>query len=137
MLSTNTKLKEKLYDLNEKHESLLKNFDTLQKNCKSRKKTFECSVCDKVFESMVDFKTHKETHGKSNEVFQCDECGKVANEEWKMSAHRKLHENFVCTLCGRTFKYLDMKNKHTKIANENLQIFCHFFNNKKSCPFSE
>ena len=133
----NTKLKEELSDLNLKHESLLKNFETIQKNCESRKKTFKCSTCDNIFESMVDFKALREKHGKTNKVLQCDVCGKVVNEEWKMSAHRKIHENFECTVCGKSFKYLEMKNKHTKIAHENLQIFCHFFNNKKLCPFSK
>ena len=133
----NSKLKEELSDIRLKHESLLQNFETLKKNSETRRKTFKCNKCDNSFESMVDLKAHKDTHGKSGEKFECDMCGKVVNEEWKMCAHRKIHEKFDCTVCGKHFKYLDTKLKHTKIAHENLQIFCHFFNNEKLCPFSK
>ena len=35
------------------------------------------------------------------------------------------------------FRYIDTKIKHVKRHHENLRIYCHYFNNKKTCPHGD
>ena len=49
----------------------------------------------------------------------------------------KNHVKFQCDQCSKTFKYLDVKNKHNQISHGNLKLYCHFYNNMKTCPFEE
>ena len=99
--------------------------------------TFECNKCDEIFVTNEEFKDHREAHVTNNPTIQCDVCGKIVNEEWKMRAHRKMHADHECSVCEKKFKYQETKSKHMRIAHENLKLFCHFFNNKKTCPFSK
>ena len=54
---------------------------------------------------------HMKIHNVSEE-HECDICGKRFILEWRLKMHRKAH---------------DMTD----------QKYCHFFNNKKSCPYEE
>ena len=54
-----------------------------------------------------------------------------------MSAHIKKHDKHKCELCDRTFKYLDIKKKHILVSHEGVKLYCHFFNNEKTCPYDE
>ena len=54
-----------------------------------------------------------------------------------MKPHLKTHKKFQCDQCGKSFKYLELLTKHTKIDHENCKLYCHYFNNKKVCPFIE
>ena len=49
----------------------------------------------------------------------------------------KKHKEYKCEQCSKTFPYLNIKNKHIQISHENLKLYCHFYNNKKICPFDE
>ena len=68
-------------------------------------------------------------------MYHCDECEKVLNEEWKLNAHKKKHKNFKCNQCSKSLKTEDIMEKHVYISNENMKIYCHFFNNEKTCPY--
>ena len=68
-------------------------------------------------------------------MFQCDECERNFKEEWKLNAHIKSHEKYSCDHCDKRFKFQDIRDKHVKIAHESLKIYCHYFNNSKTCPF--
>ena len=52
-----------------------------------------------------------------------------------MHAHKKNHSTFKCNICEKTFKCQEVMEKHAKIAHEKMKIYCHFFNNKKICPY--
>ena len=127
----NCKLKEEVSDLKIKHETLQENVDIFQKKTESN---YKCNKCERSKETIH---AHKETHEMSNEKLQCDVYGKVVNKEWKISAHRKIHADYGCSVCEKTFKYQEIKSKHMRIAHENLKLFCHFFNNNKTCPYSK
>ena len=71
------------------------------------------------------------------QVFKCDQCTKEFNEEWKMKAHTKKHKRYQCEQCEKTFEYLDIKKKYVLIYHENNKLYCHFFNNGKTCPYAE
>jgi hypothetical protein len=72
-------------------------------------------MCDVAFESQTDLKKQKDDHKINNEINHCDECEKVFNEEWKLSAHKKTHKNFKCNQCTKTFKTEDIMEKHIRI----------------------
>ena len=82
-------------------------------------------------------KSQQNEHQSQTKVFKCDHCDKEFNEKWKMSAHVKKHEKYECEQCDRTFKYLDIKKKHILVSHENVKLYCHFFNNERTCPFDE
>ena len=58
-------------------------------------------------------------------------------EEWMLSAHMKTHEQYRCEQCDKTFKHLDIKKKHVLIQHENAKLYCHFYNNQKTCPYED
>jgi hypothetical protein len=54
-----------------------------------------------------------------------------------MNAHMKTHNNYNCGQCDKSFKNVELLEKHSKITHENLKIYCHYYNNSKTCPFKE
>ena len=52
-----------------------------------------------------------------------------------MKAHVKTHKKYECDHCSKTFKYQELKEKHTQISHENVKIYCYYYNNKKICPY--
>ena len=82
-------------------------------------------------------KKHKSNKRSDIEIFKCLECNKEFNEEWKMSAHLKLHQKYKCDQCEKTFKYLDVKTKHVQVKHQNAKLYCHYFNNRKTCPYED
>ena len=65
------------------------------------------------------------------------ECDKSFREEWKINAHTKVHKKYPCDQCSKTFQYESIKQKHIKIAHENLKLYCYFYNNNQQCPNGE
>ena len=82
-------------------------------------------------------KKHENDKDSKTRVFKCDHCDSEFKEKWKMNAHLKKHEKHKCEQCEKSFKYLDLKKKHILISHENVKLYCHFFNNDKTCPFDE
>ena len=127
-------LKTNFASLSEKYEILEKKYDECRINTKT---TFKCNNCDEVFVSLGDLKKHRKRHNSNQVMFQCDECERNFKEEWKLNAHIKSHEKYSCDHCDKRFKFQDIRDKHVKIAHESLKIYCHFFNNGKTCPFND
>ena len=67
------------------------------------------------------------------QTIKCDNCEKDFVEKWKITAHLKTYKKNQCEVCGKTFKYEELKQKHMLISNENFKMYCHFFNNDKPC----
>ena len=140
--SDNALLKEELSNVKNKLAELSKKYENLQN--KERATTFvernislRCQKCDKSFESLTDLKDHKNEHRVNGDIFKCDQCDTEFNEECKLFAHVKSHKEYACEQCSKTFPYLNTKNKHIRIRHENIKLYCHFYNNKKTCPFDE
>ena len=49
----------------------------------------------------------------------------------------KTHKKFNCEQCEKSFRYLDIKKKHVLIQHENVKLYCHYYNNQKTCPFDD
>ena len=135
----NSALKEELSEVNNKLSKISEKYENLQKSTKPEKigQSLECLQCAKKFKSVKDLKKHKEKHKLQNEMYPCSECEKEFDEEWKMRAHKKNHTKFKCDICEKTFKCQEVMEKHVKIAHEKMKIYCHFFNNKKICPYDK
>ena len=137
----NSSLKDEVKNLKIKNSTLTEQYETLKAKCSQenvmKNINFKCSNCDKSFKTYKDFKKHKSEHEVNNEVYECSQCDKTFNEDWKMNAHIKTHKKFKCDKCDKSFKFLELLTKHIKISHENVKLYCHFFNNKKVCPFKE
>ena len=73
----------------------------------------ECKQCHKKFVTSSLLEHHmKDEHG-TIQKYQCDECGKTFHFKWRLENHTKMHN-------------IETKDKIRK---------CHYFNNKKNCPF--
>ena len=75
-----------------------------------RKNSKSCNICDKILEQNCDYEKHMEEH-QIEKKYKCDKCGKMFHLEWRL-------------------------RKHITIHDENGK-YCHYFNNRKQCPFEE
>ena len=136
----NVALKEEFSDVTVKFTKLYEKYEVLQKqsNKEDRREEiiFKCDVCDLVFGNLSELRKHKNLH-KGVEKFGCCVCCQEFDEEWKMEAHKKKHKLFACDQCGKQFKVMDIMEKHKKIVHEKCQLYCHYFNNMKVCPFDK
>ena len=136
-------MREDFEDMKKKFDVLADKYATLEKKYEeclmSRKNTaFKCNSCDNELENKKDLQRHRKNHHLTNGSLQCAVCDKLFDLEWKLNAHMKNHKKkYSCDYCEKTFRYEDTKDKHTKITHENLKLFCHYFNNKKDCPFND
>ena len=74
--------------------------------------SLKCNLCEKSFHRYSDLENHIETNHDRHQVFQCDQCEKNFILKWRLRKHMQLHtEN-------------NIKN-------------CHYFNNRKKCPFEK
>ena len=71
-----------------------------------------CTLCNEIFNRIVDLEKHIQCSHENREVFQCDQCGKAFTLRWRLKKHTSLH------------------------GNKEIRA-CHYFNNKKECPFEE
>ena len=130
----NNEIKKELSDVKNHYSNLLEEYRTLESKTTS---SFKCSRCEKSLESFQIVNKPQEDHDFTKEIFECDHCEKEFNENWKLNAHLKVCKVKRCDVCDKTFKYTDLLKKHKLIAHENFKIYCHFFNNGKSCPNRE
>ena len=61
----------------------------------------------------------------------------LGREKWKMRAHEKKHKKYQCDKCDRSFEYQYIFKKHKLVNHEDTKLYCHFFNNKQTCPYND
>ena len=130
----NNEIKKELSDVKNHYTNLLQEYRSLEAKTTSSSK---CSIYEKSLESFEIVKEPQENHDLTKEIFKCDHCERDFNEKWKLNAHLKVCKVKKCDVCDKTFKYTDLLKKHKLIAHENFKLYCHFFNNEKSCPNKE
>ena len=67
-------------------------------------------------------KNHKKTHNLSNGTFECVNCGKMFNEEWKLNAHLKIHQDYSSYQCDKKFKKEEIKEEYVEVAHGKIKI---------------
>ena len=48
-----------------------------------------------------------------------------------------MHVKFECDECEKVFRYEAILEKHKEAAHEEFQLFCHYYNNDKDCPYDD
>lgn len=94
-----------------------------------------CTDCDKKLDDGNFLK--KQKNRSSFGVYKCDQCNKEFDQGWKLSAHEKKHKRYQCDKCENCYEYLDILKKHKLVSHENTKLYCHFYNNEKTCPYDE
>ena len=69
-----------------------------------------CITCNQNFEESAMFKEHMIAMHKIEKQYKCDQCDSAFVVEWRLQKHRKNHQRTVVRKC-------------------------HYFNNRKECPF--
>ena len=70
----------------------------------------KCKICEEIFDKNCELEVHiKESHPEK-EHFDCDQCDSKFILKWRLKKHQEMHTQSVTTKC-------------------------HYFNNKKKCPF--
>ena len=127
----NNEIKKELSDVKNHYANLLEEYRCLEVKTIS---DFQCNKCEKNLEKVTN---PQEDHSSALKIFKCDHCEKDFNEKWKLNAHSKTCRMKKCDVCDKTFKYEDLRKKHMLITHENFKIYCHFYNNEKTCPYNE
>ena len=48
-----------------------------------------------------------------------------------------MHAKFECDECDKVFRYEAVLERHKEAAHEDIQLFCHYYNNDKECPYDD
>ena len=56
--------------------------------------------------------------------------------KWKLKKMKKCKKKYACYVCKSEFVFKWRMQKHIKDHNAAVIKTCQFFNNKKTCPFS-
>ena len=124
----NSELKQKLINVTSNFEKLSQEHKSLKTELiqEREKGKNRCNKCDKISENGKNLKKHMNDRRSTVGLFKCDQCTKVFNDEWKLSAHNKKHEKYQCDQCEKSFDYIDIKRKHILISHQNVKLYCHF-----------
>ena len=97
----------------------------------------ECTLCDNAFGSRKSLKVHiASNHKKKITCKSCDETF-VKNSDFELHV-KGMHastEKFECEKCDKSFVLKWRLRKHQEIHDSSSVKKCHYFNNKKFCPF--
>ena len=122
-------------------DNLVKKYGSLEKKYAkslSKKKMFKCNQCDEELENVEELKKHKEEHSANQDKFQCEECLKSFEGESQLESHvKRVHKKYECDECDKVFNFEIVLERHKETVHEDIELFCHFFNNKKECPHDE
>ncbi|KFB38378.1 hypothetical protein ZHAS_00005732 [Anopheles sinensis] len=86
-------------------------------------KPYRCEVCDRSFRHSAMYRRHLLTHSDTGSSHSCELCKKSFKMARYLQAHMLTHSserNFICGICGNTYKTKGELKKHTqsKHANE-------------------
>ena len=134
-------LNEEFNQLKDKINILMNKYSELEKQLRiNSKANFKCSKCNDYFESMDNFQKHKEKSencDSSMYPYQCEKCELLFTSEKQLSIHQKKHGQFECEKCEKVFTFEGVLERHITAVHGEKKIYCHYYNNKKECPFKE
>ena len=71
------------------------------------KKTLKCTYCSYVADNKIDMLEHKR-----KEHLTCSICLKVFTSLFRLNAHKRTHQSYLCQFCGESFKNVDLLKTH-------------------------
>jgi len=106
--------------------------------------SFRCCKCDAEFKTKGKLKKHYRISHSFVEIKDkhCKYCDKRFQENYELEVHMKSHseaETYRCDQCDKTFVLKWRQKQHVKghESRQESKVFCHYFNNRKVCPFEE
>ena len=98
----------------------------------------KCKVCDNSLESKKALKMHlKSEHAQ---VVKCKSCEESFERKCDLEEHNaekpEIKGNYSCDKCEKVFVLKWRRNKHRE-SHDKPSKKCHYFNNKKTCPFEK
>ena len=99
------------------------------------RKEFKCKKCDFSSLSSISFKKHLVAQHQTK--IECAHCDKTFLHNHELETHieeHKIQKSFSCEVCQKDF-YLQWRLEKHKNMHEETTKLCHFFTNKKLCPF--
>ena len=115
----------------------LSEYSKQSQKLKTKKETFHCDSCSKLFVSMASLETHKRTH---HSLIVCDVCGKQFSQKANLLKHKLIHMNkkpFPCQTCNKAFRQKANLQRHEMIHNkERKSVNCEVCQKSFRCLWS-
>ena len=99
---------------------------------------YACKLCECMFKRNNELKVHmREKHKRE---IKCNVCSELFNFIFELEHHLKKHQEvktYKCEICDKTFCMKWRLKKHQEAHDKTDLKFCHYFNNKKVCPYDD
>jgi len=109
-------VKQQQYKCNECEESFSYMNELTKHKKQAHKKTFCCSVCNKVFKTNVILQNHMKVHSETRKDYKCNSCEKSFTTKYNLNKHIKVKhdkvQEFTCSVCSKSYAHKKSLDKH-------------------------
>ena len=98
------------------------------KKYRGKTKTYQCSICDKKYNTLCDMKRHTVVH-KDERSYQCEHCPSMFKLKQSLIRHTTIFHDptwkgFKCSFCGKQFRDISSGKMHEQKHIENKRYQC-------------